>query len=79
MNEEDHIQEIIMEQLDIDESLWHRNLTFDELAVDSLQLLELVVNLEQAFDLDLDDEKLADCETVGEAMDLVLASLGADL
>lgn len=77
MNEEDHIQEIIMEQLKIDDSLWHRELTFDELAVDSLQLLELVVALEQGLDTELDEERLAACETVGQAMDLVLESLEA--
>lgn len=77
MNEEDRVKEIFMEELEIDESLWDRELTFDHLAVDSLTFVELVVALEQAFDIELDDDAMAACQTVGEAVDMVMASLGA--
>lgn len=79
MMEEEQIKELFLEQAQIDESLWHRELTFDELALDSLQLLELVVGLEQAFDIQLDDQRLARCETVGEALDFVLARIRGEI
>lgn len=77
MDTEDKIREIFLEQLDLDESLWHAELTFDELAVDSLTMTELIVGLEDAFDIELDDDRLMSCETVGQFVAAVMASMGA--
>ena len=53
MSEEDRIKELLIEQLKVDETIINRDLTFDELAVDSLELLELVVAIEEEFDISL--------------------------
>lgn len=47
----------------------------DDLGADSLDLVELVEALEEEFDVQIDDEELADIETVGEAYSLIAAKL----
>lgn len=47
----------------------------DDLGADSLDLVELVEALEEEFDVQIDDEELADIETVGEAYSLISAKL----
>jgi acyl carrier protein len=43
----------------------------DDLDADSLDLVELVMALEEEFDIAVPEEELADVETVGQAFDLV--------
>ena len=47
----------------------------DDLDADSLDLVELVMALEEAFDVTVDENELEDIETVGQAFDLVSAKL----
>ena len=47
----------------------------DDLGADSLDLVELVEALEEEFDVQIDDEELADIATVGEAYSLIAAKL----
>ena len=48
----------------------------DDLDSDSLDLVELVMALEEEFDVAIDEEELEGIETVGQAFDLVTAKLG---
>jgi len=47
----------------------------DDLDADSLDLVELVMALEEEFDIEVPEEELAGVETVGQAYDLVVAKL----
>ena len=47
----------------------------DDLDADSLDLVELVMALEEEFDVSVDEEELEGIETVGAAFDLVVAKL----
>ena len=47
----------------------------DDLDADSLDLVELVMALEEAFDITVEETELEDIETVGQAFDLVTAKL----
>ena len=76
---EEKIRDIFVEQLDMDESLWSPELTFEELAVDSLDIIEITVSLEDAFAIELDEQKLMACETVGRFVAVVLDCIGAEL
>ena len=49
----------------------------DDLDADSLDLAELVMALEDEFDITVEEEELADIKTVGQALDMVTAKLGA--
>ncbi len=47
----------------------------DDLEADSLDLVELVMALEEEFDVSIDEEELKGIETVGQAYDLLTARL----
>jgi acyl carrier protein len=47
----------------------------DDLDADSLDLVELVMALEEAFDITVDEKELEDIETVGQAFDLISGKL----
>ena len=49
----------------------------DDLDADSLDLVELVMALEEAFDVEIPEEDLEGVETVGEAYKLVQTKLGS--
>ncbi|RMH81703.1 MAG: acyl carrier protein [Actinomyces sp.] len=48
----------------------------DDLDADSLDLVELVMALEEEFDINVDEEELEGVTTVGAAFDLVTSKLG---
>ena len=47
----------------------------DDLDADSLDLVELVMALEEAFDISVDESELEGIETVGQAYDLISAKV----
>ena len=47
----------------------------DDLDADSLDLVELVMALEESFDISVDESELEGIQTVGQAFDLVLAKV----
>lgn len=47
----------------------------DDLDADSLDLVELVMALEEEFNVEVPEEELADVKTVGQAYDLVVGKL----
>jgi acyl carrier protein len=49
----------------------------DDLDADSLDLAELVMELETQFDITVDEEELADIKTVGQALDMVNSKIAA--
>ncbi|MEX0663817.1 MAG: acyl carrier protein [Acidimicrobiia bacterium] len=75
------IRDQLSEILEIDESLVVREARFaEDLAADSLALIELVEALEQELGertvgFSVDDEDLADLATVGDAVDYIVARL----
>jgi len=77
------IRERLAAILEIDEARITRDARFsDDLDADSLALIELVEELEEEIGertvgFRVDDEDLADLHTVGEAVDYVVARLGA--
>ncbi len=49
----------------------------DDLEADSLDLAELVMALEDEFDITVEEDELEDIKTVGQALDMVTAKLGS--
>ena len=49
----------------------------DDLDADSLDLVELVMGLEERFDISVPEEDLENVGTVGQAVDLVMAKVAA--
>ena len=72
------IREIAVEVLSIDEAAVTEAARFKEdLEADSLDLVELVMGLEERFDIEVPEEDLEGVTTVGLAVDLVLSKVGA--
>ncbi len=62
--------------LSVDQAKVTREARFgDDLDADSLDLVELVMALEEEFDIAVDEDELDGVETVGQAFDLVSGKL----
>jgi acyl carrier protein len=67
------VKEIVADKLSIGEDQVTEEASFiDDLGADSLDTVELVMALEDEFDLDIPDEEAEKLTTVGKAMDYVL-------
>ena len=61
------LQQIIAEVLNIDPEEITMNTTFvDDLGADSLDVVDLVMSLEEEFDMEIPDEAVANIKTVGD-------------
>ncbi|NLJ98591.1 MAG: acyl carrier protein [Tissierellia bacterium] len=68
----EQIKVIISEQFDIDEEELTMETSFrDDLNADSLDLVELVMALEDEFDLEVGDEDIEMINTVGDAVNYI--------
>ena len=69
---EEKVKEIIVEQLGVDENQVDASASFtDDLGADSLDIVELVMAFEEAFDLDIPDEDAEKISTVKDAIDYI--------
>lgn len=65
----ERVKDIIVEQLDVEESQVTMEASFrDDLEADSLDVVELVMELEDEFDLEIGDEEAEQITTVGDAV-----------
>lgn len=65
----DKVKSIIVEQLGVEEDEVKMEASFiDDLGADSLDIVELVMALEEEFDLEIPDEDAEKIRTVGEAV-----------
>jgi acyl carrier protein len=70
------IKVIVSDKLSISEDQVTEDASFTEdLGADSLDTVELVMALEDEFDMDIPDEDAEKLDTVGKAMDYVLSHL----
>jgi acyl carrier protein len=68
------VKQIIVEQLGVDENQVDPSASFvDDLGADSLDIVELVMAFEEAFDLDIPDDEAEKIKTVKDAIDYIEA------
>ncbi len=72
MSVEAKVKQIIVEQLGVDEAQVEGTASFvDDLGADSLDIVELVMAFEEAFDLDIPDEDAEKIRTVKDAVEYI--------
>ena len=70
----DRVRGILVEQLGVDEDQVVESASFQgDLDADSLDLVELIMELEDQFDMKISDEDAQKIATVGQAIDYVTA------
>jgi len=73
---EEKVIQIVSEQMSVDKAEIKRSTSFvNDLNADSLDNVELVMELEDEFDLTIPDEEAEKLTTVGEAIDYILKQL----
>jgi acyl carrier protein len=71
---EEKVKQIIIEQLGVDEAEVTPTAHFvDDLGADSLDIVELVMAFEEAFDVEIPDEDAEKIHTVKDAIDYIQA------
>jgi acyl carrier protein len=74
MSVEDKIRKIISEKLSVDlEEVVPEASFVDDLGADSLDLVELIMSMEEEFDIDISDEDAEKLVTVKDAIDYINA------
>ena len=72
MSVEDKVKKIIAEKLSVDLNEVVPGASFvDDLGADSLDLVELIMSMEEEFDIEIDDEDAEKMLTVKDAMDYI--------
>ena len=80
MNQEifDKVKGIVVDQLEVDEKQVTPEASFaNDLGADSLDTVELVMALEEEFDIEIPDEAAEQIDTVGKAVEHISAETGA--
>lgn len=66
------VQKILSEQLNVDEDkITSNSKILDDLGADSLDIVELVMNLEEAFTIEIADEDAGKIQTVKDIVDYI--------
>jgi acyl carrier protein len=67
----DKVKSIVVDQLGVEEEEINLETSFAELNADSLDIVELIMALEEEFDLDIPDEDAEKIRTVGDAVNYI--------
>jgi len=67
----DKIRELIAEQLDVDIDKLKAETTFEEIEADSLDLVELVMSLEEEFEIEISDEEIEKIKSVNDIVNYI--------
>ena len=72
----DKLKKIIAEVLNVDEEEITMNTTFvDDLGADSLDIFQIIMGLEEEFDIEIDNEDAEKIVTVGDAVEQIKNAL----
>ena len=70
----EQVKKVVVDQLGVSEAEVKREASFvDDLGADSLDTVELVIALEEAFGLEIPDEEAEKIKTVGDTVNYILS------
>ncbi|MCD8328331.1 MAG: acyl carrier protein [Ruminococcus sp.] len=68
----DKVKEIIIDQLDVDEDKVTMEASIvDDLGADSLDIVDMVMTLEEEFDVKISDDEVENVKTVGDIVKII--------
>lgn len=68
----EQVRKVLVEQLGLDEESITMDSSFvDDLGADSLDIVELIMALEEEFDMEIPDEEAEKISTVGDAVNYI--------
>ena len=74
----DRVKKVVVEQLEVEPEKVTPDASFaNDLQADSLDVVELVMALEEEFDIEIPDEAAEQIDTVGKAVDYISEKVGA--
>jgi len=65
------LKNVIVEVLSVDPDEITMDTAFDDLGADSLDLFQIIMGLEEAFDIEIPSEKAEKIKTVEEALEMI--------
>lgn len=73
------LKEIVIDRLNAEEDQIKPEASFvEDLGADSLDIVELIMGIEEEFDIEIPDEDAEKLTTVGEAMEYVKVKIGVE-
>ncbi len=69
------VKEIVSEQLSVDQEVIKLDTTFEDLEADSLDVVELIMKLEEEFDIEIPDDDAEKIRVVGSAVEYIKEKL----
>lgn len=75
MSVEVKVKEIIADQLEVAIDKLRMETTFEDIDADSLDIVELVMALEEEFDLEISDQEIENIKTVGDVVKYIESQL----
>jgi acyl carrier protein len=68
---QDRVKKIVAEQLEVAIDSLTLETTFEEIDADSLDIVELVMALEEEFDLEISDQEIENIKSVGDVVSYI--------
>lgn len=68
MSTENKVKDIVADQLEVAVEKLTMETTFEDIDADSLDIVELVMALEEEFDLEISDQEIENINTVGDVV-----------
>lgn len=72
------LRAIIVDKLSVDENEVTMDTTFEDLGADSLDIVEIVMALEEEFDIEISDDEAENAKTVGDVVNYLATVVGED-
>jgi len=72
------LKAIIVDKLSVDENEVTMDSTFEDLGADSLDIVEIVMALEEEFDIEISDDEAEQAKTVGDVVNYLTAQIGEE-
>lgn len=73
------LKEVLVDKLQVEaDTVTEDANLFDDLGLDSIDLMTVVMAIEERFDIEVPDDELEDVTTIGQAADLLSAKVGTN-